>query len=108
MSIGRRHEARGQRWIVAAVFVAISVINFVRIDGESRSASDTLIDFIPQTIVLFLFFAALFLFLTKKSPERAAQTVRPWWDQGWVKIVSFLAALLTITGNIAKILTSLL
>ncbi|MFZ0493717.1 MAG: hypothetical protein WAM81_11035 [Acidimicrobiia bacterium] len=34
------------------VVVALSVVNFVRIDSASHSASDTLLNWVPQTFLL--------------------------------------------------------
>ena len=37
-----------------AIFIVLIVLNFNRVDGGSRSVSDTLINFIPETAVLVL------------------------------------------------------
>ncbi|HTE48375.1 MAG TPA: hypothetical protein VK675_00510 [Candidatus Paceibacterota bacterium] len=50
--------ARWQGWVVLAIFVALAVFNFYRIDANSHSGSDTLINFIPQTILLVIIFFA--------------------------------------------------
>ncbi len=46
--------ATWQGWVVLSLFVALVVINFFRIDAHSHSASDTLINFIPETVLLTL------------------------------------------------------
>ena len=39
-------------WVLAAAIIVASVANFVRIDSASHSASDTLINWVPQTAIL--------------------------------------------------------
>jgi hypothetical protein len=39
-------------WVVFAAIGVVSVANFIRIDSTSHSASDTLINWIPQTAIL--------------------------------------------------------
>jgi amino acid transporter len=46
--------ATWQGWLVLALYIAIVVANFLRIDASSHSVSDTLINFVPQTILLML------------------------------------------------------
>lgn len=41
-----------QGWAVVAVFVALQVLNFLRIDAHSHSVSDTLQPFIIQAFLL--------------------------------------------------------
>jgi len=41
-----------QGWFVLLIFVFLIVYNFFRIDQLSHSASDTLVSFIPQTLIL--------------------------------------------------------
>src|SRR5436309_1769855 len=49
--------AKWQGWAVILAFVALIFLNFYRIDSNSHSASDTLINFIPQTLVLLILLA---------------------------------------------------
>jgi len=44
--------ATWQGWIVLLLFAVLVVLNFKRIDSVSHSASDTLINFIPQLIIM--------------------------------------------------------
>jgi hypothetical protein len=39
-------------WVLAVVITVASVANFARIDSASHSASDTLINWVPQTAIL--------------------------------------------------------
>ena len=48
-----------QGWFVLAIFIILVLLNFFRIDSTSHSASDTLINFIPQTIILALILIAI-------------------------------------------------
>lgn len=48
------YPATWQGWLVMAVFIFILVLNFRDIDSNSHSASDTLLNFIPDTIILVL------------------------------------------------------
>jgi hypothetical protein len=64
--------ARWQGWVTLLVFVAILVWNAYRIDSMSHSASDTLINFIPQTVVLTL----ILIFICYKTGEK------PKWQWG--------------------------
>ncbi|OGY32614.1 MAG: hypothetical protein A3A57_01255 [Candidatus Woykebacteria bacterium RIFCSPLOWO2_01_FULL_41_12] len=41
-----------QGWVVLIIFIVLIVYNFFRIDSASHSASDTLIKFVPQTLIL--------------------------------------------------------
>lgn len=43
---------RGLEMALAAVIIIVSLANFARIDSASHSASDTLINWIPQTSTL--------------------------------------------------------
>lgn len=47
------------KWLFAVLFIILSVLNFIRIDSQSHSASDTLRPFILQSAILAL---ALFSF----------------------------------------------
>ncbi len=51
--------ARWQGWAVLALFIALMVWNFFRIDSNSHSVSDTLLNFIPETAVLVLILIAI-------------------------------------------------
>ena len=48
------HPARWQGWLVLIFYSALVALDFRRIDAASHSASDTLINFIPETFVLTL------------------------------------------------------
>ncbi len=48
-----------QGWLSVVVFVVLVALNANRIDGDSYSASDTLLNVIPQTFVLALLLLAL-------------------------------------------------
>jgi hypothetical protein len=39
-------------WVVIALYIIITIWNFIRIDSLSHSLSDTFINFIPETLVL--------------------------------------------------------
>lgn len=64
--------ATWQGWWLTILFIGLMVGNFLRIDGQSHSVSDTLINFVPQTVVL----ALLFLWLCIKTGEK------PRWQWG--------------------------
>ena len=59
--------ARWQGWLVLFVFIGLAVLNFLRIDSKSHSVSDTLINFVPQTIILIL----LFIYICRKTGEKS-------------------------------------
>lgn len=46
--------ATWQGWLILFIFIALITLNAFRIDFNSHSVSDTLINFIPQTIILML------------------------------------------------------
>ena len=48
-----------------AIFIIISIFNFIRIDSVSHSASDTIRPFILQTAALALIFFLLFQLLKR-------------------------------------------
>jgi hypothetical protein len=63
-------KAKLKNWgglLLAAVFILLSVFNFLRIDSASHSASDTLRPFIIQTFILFLVFLLVYLSAFKKK-----------------------------------------
>lgn len=64
--------AHWQGWAVLVAFIALVVMNFFRIDAQSHSVSDTLINVVPQTIVL----ALLLIAICWKTGER------PRWQWG--------------------------
>lgn len=39
-------------WLAVGVYIWFVVWNFVRIDSSSHSVSDTLLNFVPDTIIL--------------------------------------------------------
>jgi hypothetical protein len=43
---------RWQGWLTLLIFIALLMWNFIRIDSQSHSDSDTLINFVPQTVLL--------------------------------------------------------
>lgn len=45
---------RWQGWVVILVFIGLILLNSHRVDSNINSASYTLINFIPQTVVLVL------------------------------------------------------
>jgi hypothetical protein len=55
------------KWLLVLLFVILSVMNFIRIDSVSHSASDTLRPFIIQTAILALIFYLVFLVLSHKT-----------------------------------------
>ena len=67
--------ARWQGWVVLIIFLVFTVNNFFRIDSRSHSGSDTLINFVPQTVVSVLVLIVIFW----KKGER------PRWQWGLPK-----------------------
>jgi hypothetical protein len=53
------YPATWEGWLVLTCFLALIVVNFLRIDSSSHSVSDTLLVFIPQTAVLVFLLIAL-------------------------------------------------
>ena len=45
-----------QGWSVVGLFAAIAVWNFFRLDMYSHSASDTLVNFVPETVFLIFIY----------------------------------------------------
>lgn len=64
--------ATREGWLVMFVFVVLVALNAGRIDSQSHSVSDTLINFIPQTFVLIL----VLLLICYKTGEK------PRWQWG--------------------------
>lgn len=63
--------ATWQGWICIFVFVVLVTLNFYRIDSASHSASDTLINFVPETAVL----AAILVLICWKTGEKPGKRV---------------------------------
>lgn len=61
-----------QGWLFLFIFLGLTAWNFLRIDRTSHSVSDTLMDFIPQTLILII----VFLFGCWKTGEK------PKWQWG--------------------------
>ncbi len=61
-----------QGWAVVIAFIFLSILNFNRLDYSSHSASDTLINFLPQTFILVII---LILICYKKGEK-------PRWQWG--------------------------
>jgi hypothetical protein len=49
------------------LFIVLCVLNFIRIDSVSHSASDTLRPFIIQTVILTLLLLPVYYWLTKNK-----------------------------------------
>ncbi len=64
--------ATWQGWLILAIFIAVIVLNLLRIDAYSESINTTLLHFIPQTFVLI---AILILICWKKGEK-------PRWQWG--------------------------
>ena len=62
--------ASWQGWILTIAYLAFTVYNFLRIDGASHSVSDTLINFIPQTIIFTGLFSVLCYFTADNASEK--------------------------------------
>jgi hypothetical protein len=60
------------KWLLFVLFVILSVLNFVRIDSVSHSASDTLRPFLIQTAALALILFLIFKIFQKikVSPDK--------------------------------------
>ncbi len=52
--------------IILILFIIAEIYMFIKIDSSSHSVSDTLINFVPFTIILFLIFFSMFYLLGKK------------------------------------------
>ena len=55
------------KWLLLLLFIILSILNFIRIDSVSHSASDTIRPFILQTAVLVVIFYFIYLFLSLKK-----------------------------------------
>ena len=71
------YPATWQGWLILFVFIALIVLNFLRIDTQSHSVSDTLINAIPETVALIL----LLIFICWKTGEK------PSWRWGGKKVL---------------------
>lgn len=61
-----------QGWLVIFIFILLIVLNAFRIDTNSHSASDTLVNFLPQTAILVL----ILIYICHKKGEK------PHWSWG--------------------------
>jgi hypothetical protein len=66
MKARNKYYTNISRWLLTALFLLISVLNFIRIDSGSHSASDTLRPFIIQTAALLLIFYLVHILITRK------------------------------------------
>lgn len=62
------YPATWQGWLVLMVFIVLVAANAYRINAETHSVSDMLLNFIPQTIVL----TCILIFICYKTGEKAA------------------------------------
>ncbi len=60
--------ATREGWGISVLWVAIVIWNFRRLDALSHSGSDTLLNFVPQTIVLILILMAI-CYKTGEKPK---------------------------------------
>lgn len=60
--------ARWQGWVTLVVFLVLVVWNAIRVDSMSHSASDTLLSFVPQTVILVFVLIAI-CFVTGEEPK---------------------------------------
>ena len=67
--------ATWQGWLVLLVFLVLVTLHASRVDSNSPSVSDTLINFIPQTIIL----VALLIYICWETGEK------PRWQWGNTK-----------------------
>ena len=66
-SLEMYHIKKFAKPIVIISFVFLSIINFIRIDASSHSASDTLRPFVLQTVLLALILYIIYRFIIKKG-----------------------------------------
>lgn len=62
--------ASWQGWLLTAGYIAFTIYNFFRIDNASHSISDTLINFIPQTIIFTGLFSVICYFTADNSSDK--------------------------------------
>ncbi len=67
--------ATREGWGILVLFAGLIVFNFIRIDRASHSASDTLINFVPQTIIV----VSILIVICYKTGEK------PKWQWGLPK-----------------------
>lgn len=60
--------ATWQGWLVVLAYIVIVTKNFVRIDRVSHSVSDTLISFVPETIIATIILIII-CYLTGEKPR---------------------------------------
>lgn len=53
--------------VAVIIYIFLSVLNFLRIDSTSHSASDTIRPFLLQCIALALVFFAVYLFINRRK-----------------------------------------
>jgi hypothetical protein len=54
------------RWGLAILFIILTITNFIRIDSNSHSASDTLRPFLLQTVILIIVLFLIYKLITKE------------------------------------------
>lgn len=55
-------------WLTILIFVMLGVANFYRIDAVSHSSSDTLVSFVPETLIMSLILIII-CYLKGESPR---------------------------------------
>lgn len=53
------YPASWQGWLITGIFSVIIVLNFIRIDNTSHSASEALLNIIPETVILAVILTAI-------------------------------------------------
>lgn len=53
------YPASWQGWVTVTIFSMLIVFNFIRIDNASHSASDTLMNVLPETVFLAIILTAI-------------------------------------------------
>lgn len=64
--------ARWQGWVTVVIFIGLIAANGMRVDSDSYSVSDTLLNFIPETFIL----VAILIFICWLTGEK------PRWQWG--------------------------
>ena len=59
--------ATWQGWLIIGVYIFLVLFDFNRIDTHSHSASDTLLNFIPETFILTIILIVI-CYLTGEKP----------------------------------------
>jgi hypothetical protein len=57
------------RGILTILFIILSILNFIRIDSNSHSASDTLRPFLLQTVILLVALFLIYKLITKEFKQ---------------------------------------